>query len=122
MWTGPRTWRSPKRWRRDDHDQRADPGRDGRSHHVSDLSCWGIFREQTHSPGRESDDAEILRLTAKHLEARGFLVSLKSAEELGGLAEPRPRCVFLMCEGAAVLRRLAEWEQSGVCHVNTPAA
>jgi len=89
---------------------------------VSESYCWGIFREQTHSPGRESDDAEILRLTAKHLEARGFLVSLKSAEELGGLAEPRPRCVFLMCEGATVLRRLAEWEQSGVCHVNTPAA
>src|SRR5437773_8109552 len=25
-------------------------------------SCWGIFRETTHSPGRESDDTEILRL------------------------------------------------------------
>src|SRR5436309_3615016 len=123
MWTRPKTWRSPKRWRqrRHGHDPRAESAT-GRSHHVSDLDCWGIFREQTHSPGRESDDAEILRLTAKHLEARGFLVSLKSAEELGGLAEPRPRCVFLMCEGAAVLRRLAEWEQSGVCHVNTPAA
>jgi hypothetical protein len=33
---------------------------------------WGIFREQAHSPGRETDDTEILRLTGKHLEARGF--------------------------------------------------
>ncbi len=33
--------------------------------------CWGVFREVAHSPGRESDDTEILRLTGKHLEARG---------------------------------------------------
>src|SRR5439155_1563269 len=122
MWTGPRTWRSPKRWRRDDHDRRADPGRDGRSHHVSDLSCWGIFRERTHSPGRESDDAEILRLTAKHLEAVGFQVSLKSAEEVESLSEAPPRCVFLMCEGAPVLRQLEAWQTSGVRQVNDPAA
>ena len=67
------------------------------------LSCWGIFRERTNSPGRETDDAEILRLTAKHLEAAGFQVSMKSAEEVGSLTEPRPRCVFLMCEGTEVL-------------------
>jgi len=89
---------------------------------VSDLYCWGIFRERAHSPGRESDDAEILRLTAKHLEALGFQVSLKSAEEVGGLTEARPRCVFLMCEGALVLRRLEAWEASGVRQVNSPVA
>ncbi len=89
---------------------------------MSDLYCWGIFRERAHSPGRESDDAEILRLTAKHLEALGFQVSLKSAEEVGGLTEARPRCVFLMCEGALVLRRLEAWEASGVRQVNSPVA
>jgi hypothetical protein len=89
---------------------------------VSDLYCWGIFRERAHSPGRESDDAEILRLTAKHLEALGFQVSLKSAEEVGGVTEARPRCVFLMCEGAQVLRRLEAWEASGVRQVNSPVA
>ena len=26
--------------------------------------CWGIYRELAHSPGRETDDAEILRATA----------------------------------------------------------
>src|SRR5437867_8768471 len=89
---------------------------------VSDSYCWGIFRERTHSPGRESDDAEILRLSAKHLEALGFQVSLKSAEEVGSLTEPRPRCVFLMCEGQAVLRELEAWQASGVRHVNDPVA
>ncbi len=84
--------------------------------------CWGIFREQAHSPGRESDDTEILRLTAKHLEAMGFQVTLKSPEEMQSLVEPRPRSVFLMCEGAQVLRQLEAWEASGVCQVNSPVA
>jgi hypothetical protein len=83
---------------------------------------WGIFREQAHSPGRESDDAEILRLTAKHLEAAGSQVSLKTWEEVMSLPEPRPRSIFRMCAGAAVLRRLIEWEASGVRQVNTPLA
>ena len=89
---------------------------------MSDPNCWGIFRERTHSPGRESDDAEILRLTAKHLEAKGFQVSLMSAEEVGSLTEARPRCVFLMCEGVEVLGQLQAWRASGVRHVNDPAA
>jgi hypothetical protein len=89
---------------------------------MRDLSCWGIFREQTHSPGRETDDAEILRLTAKHLEAAGFPVGLKTAEEVGTLTEPRPRCVFLMCEGVQVLRQLEAWQADGVRAVNDPMA
>lgn len=89
---------------------------------MSDRHCWGIFREQAHSPGRESDDTEILRLTAKHLEALGFQVSLKSPDEVGSAADAPPRGVFLMCEGMAVLRQLAAWQGRGVPHVNTPAA
>jgi hypothetical protein len=89
---------------------------------VSESSCWGIFREHAHSPGRESDDAEILRLTAKHLEAVGFQVSLKSPEELNAVVEPRPRAMFLMCEGSALLRQLIAWEISGVRQVNSPSA
>ncbi|HXJ85020.1 MAG TPA: hypothetical protein VMS64_40800 [Candidatus Methylomirabilis sp.] len=89
---------------------------------MKDLSCWGIFREQTHSPGRETDDTEILRLTAKHLEAVGFPVDLKAAEELGHLTESRPRCVFLMCEDVPVLRQLRDWQAEGVCTVNDPLA
>ena len=82
-------------------------------------SCWGIFRESTHSPGRESDDTEILRLTGKHLEAKGFQVELKTADEVGEIDVERPRFVFLMCERVEVLRRLRELEVSGVPHVNS---
>jgi hypothetical protein len=85
-------------------------------------SCWGIFRESTHSPGRESDDSEILRLTGKHLEAKGFQVELKTADEVGEIDVDRPRFVFLMCERVEVLRRLRELEVSGVPHVNSPRA
>ena len=89
---------------------------------MSDPDCWGIFRERTHSPGRESDDALILRVTAKHLEAEGFQVALKTAEEVGSPTEARPRSVFLMCEGVDVLGRLQAWQASGVRQVNDPAA
>ncbi len=81
--------------------------------------CWGIFREAAHSPGRESDDAEILRLTGKHLEAKGLQVVLRTPEEVTGLPEAPPRFVFLMCERVEVLERLHVLEASGVPHVNS---
>ena len=84
--------------------------------------CWGIFRESTHSPGRESDDTEILRLTGKHLEAKGFHVELKTAEEVTEVDENAPRFVFLMCERLEILDRLRALEVSGVPHVNSPRA
>jgi len=85
-------------------------------------ACWGIFRESTHSPGRESDDTEILRLTGKHLEAKGFQVELKTADEVNEIDDDRPRFVFLMCERVEVLQRLRTLEVSGVPHVNSPRA
>jgi hypothetical protein len=89
---------------------------------VTTRYCWGIFRERAHSPGRESDDAEILRLTAKHLEACGYQVELKSPEDVTGPVEVRPAFVFLMCERAAVLAELRAWTAGGVMQVNDPAA
>jgi hypothetical protein len=85
-------------------------------------SCWGIFRESTHSPGRESDDTEILRLTGKHLEAKGLHVELKTADEVTEVDTDRPRFVFLMCERVEVLERLRALEVVGVPHVNSPRA
>ncbi len=84
--------------------------------------CWGVFRERTHSPGREVDDGEILRLTGKHLEERGFDVVLRSPDELLAPGEEPPEFVFLMCEGAQVLRQLRAWETAGVRQVNSPVA
>jgi len=89
---------------------------------VSTASCWGIFRERAHSPGRENDDAEILRLTGKHLEAEGFQVVLKGPEELSGPFDGRPRCAFLMCERLEALRHLRAWEAGGAPLVNRPEA
>ncbi|MGH7353096.1 MAG: hypothetical protein ACRELS_00770 [Candidatus Rokuibacteriota bacterium] len=84
--------------------------------------CLGIFRERAHSPGRETDDAEILRLTGKRLETRGWEVVLKEADALNGPTEPAPRFVFLMCERLDALDRLRRWEAAGMPHVNSPAA
>src|SRR5258705_11716475 len=85
-------------------------------------SCWGIFRESTHSPGRESDDTEILRLTGKHLEAKGFHVELRTADEITEVDTDRPRFVFMMCERVEGLERLRMLEVDGVPHVNSPRA
>ena len=89
---------------------------------MRDSFCWGIFREQAHSPGRETDDTEILRLTGKHLEARGFRVLVQSPDDIGGLPTERPQGVFMMCEQVPILTRLSELAALGVPHVNTPQA
>ena len=89
---------------------------------MRDPYCWGIFREEAHSPGRESDDSEILRLTAKGLEAKGFQVDLRTPDELGGPVEDTPRGIFLMCERPEALQALRALEAEGVREVNTPAA
>ena len=85
---------------------------------MTELRGWGIFRERTHSPGRESDDTEILRLTGKQLEARGYQIVLKTTDDLAVPDESRPDLVFLMCETFEPLRQLAGWEARGVPHVN----
>ena len=82
--------------------------------------CLGLFRERAHSPGREGDDAEILRLAAKQLEAHGLLVTLMSPEDLDDTETPSG--VFLMCERIPVLDRLAALERRGIPHVNSTEA
>ena len=87
---------------------------------VADLTCWGLFREREHSPGRESDDAEILRLTGKHLETYG-VQELRAPEELVATEVP-PDGVFFMCERMEALRTLLAWQERGVRLVNSPQA
>ena len=88
---------------------------------MSERTYWGLFREREHSPGRESDDAEILRLTAKHLESHGVHVELRAPEDLAA-AETLPDGVFLMCERQEALRVLLDWQERGVRQVNAPRA
>jgi glutathione synthase/RimK-type ligase-like ATP-grasp enzyme len=89
---------------------------------VSEGYCWGIFRESAHSPGRETDDSEIMRLTGKHLEARGFRVLIQSPEEVTWPLAEQPRGVFFMCERLEILGHLRELSTQGVPLVNAPEA
>ena len=86
--------------------------------------CWGIYRELAHSPGRETDDALILRATAAVLEARGFEVELKSPDELPESAEDPgvPASLFVMCERGPTVEKLSRWEARGARIVNRPEA
>ena len=86
--------------------------------------CWGIYRELAHSPGRETDDAEILRATGRFLSERGFSVELKSPDELPESEDAAgvPPFLFVMCERAEVVRRLSAWERRGVRIVRLPTA
>lgn len=89
---------------------------------MSNPWCLGIFRERAHSPGREFDDAEILRLTGKHLEAKGFQVNLSDPDEVGRMDDQSPAFIFLMCERPAILSQLRRYEERGVLQVNSPLA
>jgi hypothetical protein len=80
-------------------------------------SCWGIYRELAHSPGREVDDAEILRATARRLETLGLSVTLLTPEEAAEAGD-LPPLAFLMCERLPILEKLARWEASGTRLVN----
>ena len=82
-------------------------------------TCWGVYREQAHSPGRVDDDAAIMKSVASALAARGFVVELVTAEEL---VETPFANVFAMCERGEVLDRSATMEEAGAIVVNSPAA
>ncbi|HEY3204815.1 MAG TPA: hypothetical protein VGL03_14290 [Thermoanaerobaculia bacterium] len=90
---------------------------------MSEPRCWGVYREVAHSPGRETDDAEILRATARELEAKGFAVELKSPDELPETEDDDavPPFLFVMCERVPVVERLAAWERRGARIVNRPS-
>ncbi len=87
------------------------------------VQCWGIYRELAHSPGRETDDAEILRAAGRELEGLGLSVALKSPDELPETDdfESVPQNLFVMCERIPIVEKLAAWERRGARIVNPPA-
>ena len=89
---------------------------------MSERRCWGIFRELAHSPGRETDDALILKETARRLAGQGFEVRLLTTEDVDALpaSEEPPPYLFVMCERLPILDRLAKWEARG-CRVVNPS-
>ena len=89
---------------------------------MNDRKCWGIFRETSHSPGREDDDAAILRATASRLASSGFDVSLLSAADAGDALAARDSRIFSMCEQHQIIDSLLKAEQRGAVIVNRPQA
>jgi glutathione synthase/RimK-type ligase-like ATP-grasp enzyme len=82
-------------------------------------TCWGIYRELAHSPGRVDDDGAIMKSVGDALAARGFNVELVTADadfQTGGAN------IFVMCERGEVLDRLKTAEQAGSIVVNSPDA
>jgi glutathione synthase/RimK-type ligase-like ATP-grasp enzyme len=82
-------------------------------------TCWGIYRESAHSPGRIDDDGAIMKSVGEALAARGFSVELVSAD---AAFETPCANIFAMCERGAVLDRLKDAEKVGSIIVNSPDA
>src|SRR5215475_2005801 len=82
-------------------------------------SCFGIYRELTHSPGRIDDDRAILESVAEALAARGFNVELVTANTE---FDTRFANIFVMCERGTILDRLKGAQKTGSIVVNGPDA
>jgi hypothetical protein len=84
--------------------------------------CWGIYRERPHSPGRIDDDAAILEAVAASLLDHDIVAGLLPAEAADAAFAAPGSGIFAMCEGEAILGRLADAARSGVPVVNAPEA
>ena len=82
-------------------------------------TCWGIYRELAHSPGRVDADRAILESVGTALRARGFEVALVTPDaEL----DTHFANIFVMCECGPILDRLSNAEKTGSIVVNSPDA
>jgi hypothetical protein len=81
----------------------------------------GIYREPECSPGRHrSNDTLLLDAIAAGLRARGTIVTLVAPEPFD--SRPDAALIFSMCQGAAALQVLRDWELAGADIVNSPRA
>jgi glutathione synthase/RimK-type ligase-like ATP-grasp enzyme len=85
-------------------------------------TCWGIYRELAHSPGRIDDDRAIMKGVSEALADLGFSVELVDAEAADAAFEAPWANIFVMCERGAVLDRLKAAEKAGSIIVNSPDA
>jgi hypothetical protein len=87
------------------------------------MNFLGIFREIQHSPDREFDDYEILRLAGQRLTEQGHEVVLKKPEEVYSKRDlwmqERPELAFVMCEQERMISMLQSWELAGTPVVNS---
>lgn len=88
---------------------------------MKNFLCWGIFREEAHSPNRVSDDSSILMAVGENLRIKQkFDVRLFSVSQLPKNPMELPDLIFLMCEEASILSLLEQWQARGVILINTP--
>jgi len=82
-------------------------------------TCWGIYRELSHSPGRIEDDRAIMDSVGAALAVRGFDVELVAPD---AEFDTHFANIFVMCESTAILDRLRNAEKAGSIIVNSPDA
>jgi hypothetical protein len=82
-------------------------------------TCWGVYREMAHSPGRIDDDSAIMKRVGDVMTERGFSVELVTAD---AMVETPGANVFAMCERGPILDRLRSMEKAGAIVVNSPVA
>ena len=85
-------------------------------------TCWGIYRETAHSPGRVDDDSAIMRRVGEALAARGFTVGLLRSDEAGPALRQPGAMIFAMCERGEILDQLQSASRAGTIVVNSPEA
>jgi glutathione synthase/RimK-type ligase-like ATP-grasp enzyme len=88
----------------------------------STRTCWGIYRESAHSPGRVDDDAAIMHRVGEALAARGFSVELLTSDNVEPAFAAPGAMIFAMCEQGEILDRLKKAGQNGAVVVNSPDA
>lgn len=86
------------------------------------MRLIGLYREVECSPGRHrSNDAHLLELVGRALEARGFRVDLMTLAEAAS-SRRSAAMVFSMCQGRRALDLLTRWELDGTRLINSPRA
>ena len=88
----------------------------------AERTCWGIYRESAHSPGRVEDDAAIIESVGAALAERGFSVELLASDAAAAALETPGANIFTMCERGEILDRLKEAARAGAVVVNSPDA
>lgn len=85
-------------------------------------TCWGIYRESAHSPGRVDDDAAIMQCVGDALAERGFNVELLTTDAADAVFETPGANIFAMCERSEALDHLKTASKAGAIVVNSPDA
>jgi hypothetical protein len=85
----------------------------------SAMTCWGIYREPAHSPGRIDDDRAILDSVGAAMAFRGFKVECVTPD---AAFDTHFANIFVMCERSPILDRLRAAEKTGSIVVNSPDA